>query len=191
MPASMVAPTVVASCDSICHVHLADRRINQRCDCGEDRRHQPWDDRHIRGHPGAREIFGRQSHHVSLSPGARGWYRGRGSERAARPIGQADRRVHVRVTSEVRLQRGLGESWRNDEDGLIFFTIRDNLLLSVSCGPDVTLTFSPPRPVTNGEFSFVRDDGVGFSGRIVAVSDAIGTIKLGSCESNAWHGRKQ
>jgi IPT/TIG domain len=79
----------------------------------------------------------------------------------------------------------------NDQDGLIFFTIRDNLLRSVSCGPDVTLTFSPPRPVTNGEFSFVRDDGVGFSGRIVAVSDATGTIKLGSCESNAWHGRKQ
>jgi IPT/TIG domain len=79
----------------------------------------------------------------------------------------------------------------NDQDGLIFFTIRDNLLLSVSCGPDVTLTFSPPRPVTNGEFSFVRDDGVGFSGRIVAVSGATGTIKLGSCASNAWRGRKQ
>jgi hypothetical protein len=45
--------------------------------------------------------------------------------------------------------------------------------------------------VTNGEFSFVRDDGVGFSGRIVAVSDATGTIRPGSCESNAWHGRKQ
>jgi IPT/TIG domain len=79
----------------------------------------------------------------------------------------------------------------NDQDGLIIFTIRDNLLLSVSCGPDVTLTFSPPRPVTNGECSFVRDDGVGFSGRIVAVSDATGTIKLGSCESNAWNARKQ
>ena len=61
---------------------------------------------------------------------------------------------------------------QTDEDGLVSFTIRDNLLLSVSCGPDVTLTFSPPRPVTNGEFSFVRDDGVGFSGRIVAVSSA-------------------
>jgi len=79
----------------------------------------------------------------------------------------------------------------NDQDGLINFTIRDDLLLSVSCGPDVTLTFSPPQRATNGEFSFVRDGGVGFSGRIVAVSDATGTIKLGSCESNAWHGRKQ
>lgn len=79
----------------------------------------------------------------------------------------------------------------NDQDALISFTIRDNLLLSVSCGPDVTLTLSPPRPVTNGEFSLVRDDGVGFSGRIVAVSDATGAIKLGSCDSNAWRGRKQ
>jgi hypothetical protein len=83
---------------------------------------------------------------------------------------------------------GIGET---DQDGLVSFTIRDNLLLSVSCGPDVTLTFSPPRSVTNGEFSFVRDDGVGFSGRIVSASAATGTIKLGSCESNAWNARKQ
>jgi hypothetical protein len=79
----------------------------------------------------------------------------------------------------------------DDQDGLLLFTIRDNLLLSVSCGPDVALMFSPPRFVTNGEFSYIRDDGVGFSGRIVAASDATGTIKLGSCESNAWHARKQ
>jgi len=83
---------------------------------------------------------------------------------------------------------GVGET---DQDGLVSFALRDNLLLSVSCGPDVTLIFSPPRPATNGEFSFVRDDGVAFSGRIVGFSDATGTIKLGSCESNAWRARKQ
>ena len=49
---------------------------------------------------------------------------------------------------------GYGET---DQDGPLFFTIRNNLLLSVSCGPDVTLTLSPPRPVTNGEFSVVGD----------------------------------
>jgi hypothetical protein len=80
---------------------------------------------------------------------------------------------------------------QTDQEGLVSFAIRDNLLLSVSCGPDVTLTFSPPRPVTNGEFSFVGDDGVGFSGRIVAASEATGTIKLGPCESSGWHARKQ
>jgi len=79
---------------------------------------------------------------------------------------------------------------QTDQDGLIVFTIRDNLLLSVSCGPDVMLTFSPPRPVTNGEFSVAGDNGVEFSGRIVADSGATGTIKLGACES-AWRGRKQ
>ena len=83
---------------------------------------------------------------------------------------------------------GIGET---DQDGLVAFTIRDNLLLSVSCGPDVTLTLSPPRSVTNGEFSLTRDDGVGFSGRIVSASTATGTVKLGSCESNAWNARKQ
>ena len=80
---------------------------------------------------------------------------------------------------------------QTDQDGLVSFTIRDNLLRTVSCGPDITLTFSPPLPVTNGEFSFVGDDGVGFSGRIVAVSEATGTIKLGPCESSGWHARKQ
>ena len=79
---------------------------------------------------------------------------------------------------------------QTDQEGLISFTIRNNLLFTVSCGPDVTLTFSPPRPVTNGEFSFVGDDGVGFSGRIVAASEATGTIKLGPCESTGWHARK-
>ena len=83
---------------------------------------------------------------------------------------------------------GFGET---DQDGLVSFTIRGNLLLNVSCGPDVTLTFSPARSVTNGEFSVARDDGVGFSGRIVSASTATGTIKLGSCESNAWNARKQ
>jgi hypothetical protein len=83
---------------------------------------------------------------------------------------------------------GFGET---DQDGLVSFTVRDNLLINVSCGPDVTLTLSPPRSVTNGEFSLARDDGVGFSGRIVSASTATGTIKLGSCESNAWNARKQ
>lgn len=78
-----------------------------------------------------------------------------------------------------------------DQDDLITFTIRDGFLLSVSCDPDVTLTFAPPVPVTNGEFSFTGGDAVSFSGRIVGAGDATGTIKLGSCESTAWHGRKQ
>jgi len=83
---------------------------------------------------------------------------------------------------------GIGQT---DQDGDLSFTIRDNLLITVSCGPDLTLTFSPPRLLTNGEFRFVRDDDVGFSGRIVGVSDATGTIKLGSCESTEWRARKQ
>jgi len=82
---------------------------------------------------------------------------------------------------------GFGQT---DLDGDVSFTIRNNLLLTVSCGTDV-VTFSPPRPVTNGEFSFVGEDGVSFSGRIVAVSETIGTIKLGRCESSEWRARKQ
>jgi len=79
---------------------------------------------------------------------------------------------------------------QTDRDGDVAFTIRNNLLLTVSCGTDVVLTFSPPRPV-NGEFSFAGEDGVSFSGRIVAASEAIGTIRLGRCESSEWRARKQ
>jgi hypothetical protein len=79
---------------------------------------------------------------------------------------------------------------QSDQEGDFSFTIRNNLLLNVSCGPGVTtVTFSPPRPVTNGEFFFVGDDNVAFSGRIVAASEATGTIKLGRCESNGWRAR--
>jgi hypothetical protein len=80
----------------------------------------------------------------------------------------------------------------NGQDIPIRFTVQSNMLLTVSCDdvPAVARTFSPPLPLTNGEFSFVRD-GVKFSGRMVAASEASGTIKLGPCESNAWDADRQ
>jgi hypothetical protein len=83
----------------------------------------------------------------------------------------------------------------NGQDYPITFTIQNNLLLTASCVgftgyPGATLTFSPPVPVTNGEFSFVGD-GVKFSGRIVEASKSSGTIRLGPCASDAWTADKQ
>jgi hypothetical protein len=83
---------------------------------------------------------------------------------------------------------GYGES---DGDERVSFTIRNDVLLSVSCGEEVTLTLSPAPRVSNGEFSYRRDDGVSFSGRIVAAGDSTGSITLGSCQSTEWHARKQ
>ncbi len=52
---------------------------------------------------------------------------------------------------------GTSDYGENDQDGLTLFTIRNACSLSVSCGPDVTLELSLPRPVPLGELSFVRD----------------------------------
>lgn len=84
----------------------------------------------------------------------------------------------------------------NGQDNLIRFTIRDNLLLTASCDslyvdqPGTDLSFTPPRPVTDGAFSF-KDGGVVFTGRIVAPVMATGTIRLGECDSDGWYAQKQ
>lgn len=71
-------------------------------------------------------------------------------------------------------------------DTAIRFTIQNNMLISVSCGNSGTLTFSPPPLVSKGEFSFVGNDGVGISGRIVSAVNAVGTINIAPCTSTMW-----
>ncbi len=83
----------------------------------------------------------------------------------------------------------------NGQDYEITFTIQNNLLLTASCVgfpgyPGATLTFSPPVPATNGEFSFVGD-GVKFSGWMIEASLSTGGIRLGPCASDAWTANKQ
>lgn len=72
----------------------------------------------------------------------------------------------------------------------IKFTIKDNVLVSVSC-EDTILTFSTPPSVSNGEFSFSRPDGVSVTGRIVAATIAVGTINLPPCASLRWGAEKR
>jgi len=71
------------------------------------------------------------------------------------------------------------------------FTIQDNVLVSVSCGTSGTLTFSPPASVSNGEFSFLGNDSVRVSGRIVSASSAIGTINVPGCPSSNWWAERE
>ena len=83
----------------------------------------------------------------------------------------------------------------NGQDTPIVFTIQNDMLLSAKClsvteDPDGIVTFSPPRPVINGEFSYAAD-GVVFSGRIVSPTSATGVIRLGPCASDAWYAAKQ
>jgi IPT/TIG domain-containing protein len=84
----------------------------------------------------------------------------------------------------------------NGQDTPILFTIRNNLLISAECQgwpglPGRAVSFSPPVPLTNSEFSYASEDGVVFSGRIVAPNMASGVIRLGPCTSDAWYADKQ
>lgn len=71
------------------------------------------------------------------------------------------------------------------------FTIKNNMLTSVSCGTSGTVTFSPPPSVSNGEFSFLGHDGLGISGRIVSAVSAVGTINIAPCSATRWWGTKE
>jgi hypothetical protein len=73
----------------------------------------------------------------------------------------------------------------------IRFTIQNNVLVNASCGTSGTVTFSPPPSVSNGEFSFLGNDGLAISGRIVSASNAIGTINLAPCASTIWLATKK
>jgi len=82
----------------------------------------------------------------------------------------------------------------NGQDSAIRFSIQDGKVLSVTCesvsrDPDATRIFSPPLPVTNGEF-FFAGAGVTFSGRVVAAGEATGRIDMGQCQSDAYDATK-
>ena len=66
------------------------------------------------------------------------------------------------------------------------FTVRDNVLVCVSCGNSEQVTFTPAPAVNHGEFSIVRTDGVGISARIVSASEAVGTINMEPCPYTNW-----
>jgi hypothetical protein len=70
----------------------------------------------------------------------------------------------------------------NGQDDSIDFTIRDGILVSVSCG-DTHATLPPSPAVVNGAVSVTASGVVIFFARIVSASDAVGTIRLGSCSS--------
>ena len=69
------------------------------------------------------------------------------------------------------------------------FTIENNELLRASCDTSV-VTFSPPLPVANGEFSFSRD-GSTMTGKIVSASQAVGAIALAPCSAPLWEATRK
>ena len=78
-----------------------------------------------------------------------------------------------------------------DFDGgvVILFTVRNNVLVSLSCGSALDFTSSPPL-VSNGEFAFAGDGG-SVSGRILSANQASGTIDAGTCLGYLWSASKR
>ena len=66
------------------------------------------------------------------------------------------------------------------------FTIRNNVLVSISCGTSAPLTFAPAPSVRNGEFSFLGADGLAISGTLVSPVNAVGTINVPACPAARW-----
>ena len=66
------------------------------------------------------------------------------------------------------------------------FTIRNNVLVSLSCGTSEPLAFASPLSVHDGEFSFAGDDGVAIGARLVSPVNAVGTINVPACPAARW-----
>jgi hypothetical protein len=69
------------------------------------------------------------------------------------------------------------------------FTIRNNVLVSLSCNMSAPLALASTLSVSNGEFSFQGDDALTMSGRLVSPVNASGTIDMSDvpgCRAAAW-----
>ena len=69
---------------------------------------------------------------------------------------------------------------------VLALTIRDNIVVSASCGSAASLTLDPPPLVANGEFSFAGSGGVSITGKILSPAYASGSLNMASCGSRQW-----
>jgi hypothetical protein len=87
-----------------------------------------------------------------------------------------------------------GWAWGEDASrafARLMLTIRDNIVVSASCGSAPSLTLDPPPVVANGEFSFAGSGGVSITGKIVSPNSASGTINMASCVNGVWSTEKK
>ena len=90
---------------------------------------------------------------------------------------------------------GVWQGFAEDFDGAVsesfVLTIRDNIVVSVSCGAS-SLTLDPPPVVANGQFRSVFSNGGLLEGRIVSQNFASGYVNLGSCAASPyWRAEKK
>ena len=75
------------------------------------------------------------------------------------------------------------------------FSIRNDVLVTVSCGTSAVASLSAPLSIVNGEFSFRGDDGFAVSGKLVSPVTAVGTINVpdsvADCTAARWWADKK
>lgn len=86
---------------------------------------------------------------------------------------------------------GTATDWDGEVFGAFALTIRDNVVVSVSCRGS-SLTLDPPPVVDNGQFRSVFSNGGLIEGSIVSADHASGYVNLGSCASTPyWSAEKK
>jgi hypothetical protein len=66
------------------------------------------------------------------------------------------------------------------------FTIRNNVLVWLSCGTDASLTMPTPLSVLDGSFSFSGADGLAVSGTLASGETSSGRINAPGCSDARW-----
>lgn len=94
--------------------------------------------------------------------------------------------------------KGWAENLASWEFAHLWLTIRNNIVVSVSCGQRhdgagaLSLPLDRPPVVANGGFSFAGSGGVSITGKIVSPNTASGSINMPSCVSvGQWRAEKQ
>ena len=87
--------------------------------------------------------------------------------------------------------QGVAQDWDGEIGAPFALTIRDNIVVSVSCGAS-NLTLDPPPVVVNGQFRSVFSNGGLIEGSIASPNYASGYVNLGSCASTPyWNAEKK
>lgn len=86
--------------------------------------------------------------------------------------------------------QGWAEDLATTVSSPLALTIRDNVVVSISCGTS-SLTLDPAPTVANGEFSFADSGGVSIAGKIVSPWTASGSINTASCGNRKWSAEKK
>jgi hypothetical protein len=70
-------------------------------------------------------------------------------------------------------------------------SIRNNTLLSFSCGVSTVVIPSVPVPISGGSFAFQAEDGTTISGTVVSPENVIGSINTTACPAARWWADKE